>query len=78
MRRSTRPVADRMGERPARPEAKGTCALPVLEGMPLRPPGSYRRKEHEWKDWNAGILHAPRRAAGECAEGAGGGYGCHS
>ena len=41
VRRSTRSVANRMGERPARPEAKGTCALPVLEGMPLRPPGSY-------------------------------------
>ncbi|HQD26631.1 MAG TPA: hypothetical protein PKV78_08830, partial [Methanoculleus thermophilus] len=30
VRRFTRPVTNRMGERPARPEAKGMCALPVL------------------------------------------------
>jgi len=39
VRRFTQPVCQTSGERPARPEAKGMCALPVLEGMPLLPPG---------------------------------------
>jgi len=38
-------------------------ALPVLESVPLLPPEYYRRKEHEWKDWNAGIFYALSRAA---------------
>jgi len=50
----------------------------VLESMPRSPPENYRRKEHEWKSQNAGILPAPGAVVCECGCGAGGGYGCQS